>query len=265
MGNSVVHGAGRRDVDARRRFPPIGVTTAPIEPRRARRPRAGGASGRPASAPGDVHLDLAVLGRVGREGADRVAALLVGSPREVLARIVPGDALGVRAVAAQRLRARALLLDGDRLHLCAMARCAREAPTRRGALGAWLGRCVDSAIDALLAEETSSDPPGPGDAHPSRGTPSSTERAASAPPGALAQFAEHLGLDVEAAQRGRRAFHRLPLEDRAAFFALVIEGLPLERVVATTAERVGRPASATEVARRARRGLLAWLTPGERR
>ena len=40
-----------------------------------------------------------------------------GGAREVLARIVPGDPLGIRRRVATRLRAEALLLDGDHLHV----------------------------------------------------------------------------------------------------------------------------------------------------
>src|SRR5262245_65775730 len=59
--------------------------------------------------------------------------ILTGSAREVLARIVPDDPLGLRARVGTCLRARALLCDAERVLLKAQAECAARAPAWRGA------------------------------------------------------------------------------------------------------------------------------------
>ena len=164
-----------------------------------------------------------------------------GSSKEVLARLVQGDPLELRAVVAERLRARAYLLPGDRVHLRSLARCARHALGYRGRppLDAWLRDRVDEAVVDLLRED------GQG---PIEGE--------EAPPGELSYYRElaaPLGLDPAEMRGVCAAFNRLPEPDRAAFCALVIEGRPLEEV----SEEAG--ASATEVARRARRALQVFL------
>ncbi len=154
------------------------------------------------------------------------------SPREILARIVPGDPLGVRAMVARRLRADALLLDADRVHLRALARCAREAPAYRGRppIEPWLEENITAAIDDLSHEDG--------------------EAAALGRASAIADLARPLGLDPVAMQGACREFSRLPAHDRRAFFALVLEQRPLDEV----ARRDG--ISASEAARRARRALV---------
>src|SRR5687767_2341511 len=64
----------------------------------------------------------------GRERAVDWRVILAGaSPREVLARLMNGDPLGLAVVVEQRLRVHAYLLDADRVFLRAAARCARLA------------------------------------------------------------------------------------------------------------------------------------------
>ncbi|MEM7518116.1 MAG: hypothetical protein AAF368_14485, partial [Planctomycetota bacterium] len=62
------------------------------------------------------------------------------TPREVLARIVRGEALGLRSRVSRRLVERALLLDGERCHLRALAHVARASSGYRGQpdFGTWL-------------------------------------------------------------------------------------------------------------------------------
>ncbi len=171
--------------------------------------------------------------RFAREVAD-VEMLLCGSPREVLARIVPGDPLAIRDAVATVLRAQCLFLDADRVHLRALARTARAALRYRASgleLCAWLIAQASDAVAEILAEDL--DAP--------RVDPRS----------AFVQFARPLGLDPEVMRRGCVAFNRLPVEDRTAFFALVVEDVGLEehaRASGTTTNEVGR---------RARRGLEA--------
>jgi len=161
-------------------------------------------------------------------------AWLVGSPREVLARIVPGDPLGVRDAVALALRAECVFLDADRVHLRALALVARGAARYRGRpeLATWLAAESARAVAAVLRED--------GEAR----------READ---GAFAQLARPLGLDPDALRRGCTAFNRLPAADRVAFFALAIWNRRLDDLVRESGE------SATEIARRARRGLDAVM------
>ncbi len=159
-----------------------------------------------------------------------------GSPREILARILPGDPLALRAIVARRLREAALLLDADRVHLRALARCARYAARYEGrpAIESWLEAQLAAAIEELSREELP--PAGPGRTS------------------AIGDLARPLGLSPDAMHRACRAFNQQPAEDRQAFFALVIEQFTLDDI----AHRAG--ISAGEAARRARRGLDALLS-----
>lgn len=162
--------------------------------------------------------------------------LLLGSPREVLARIVAGDPLDVRAAVADVLRAECVFLDADRVHLRALARVARAASrfaASRTDLAAWIRTEVAGAVAEILREEYESRPPDPGTA--------------------FTQFARPLGLDPEAIRRGCIAFNRLPHSDRFAFCALVVRNVGLDAL----ARETGIPPS--ELGRRARRGLDAVL------
>lgn len=164
--------------------------------------------------------------RAGKK-ADRVdrapELLLLGTPREVLARIVPEDALGLRARLAARLVERALLLDAERVLLRAQVLCALHCASWRGApeLDRWLEQRVEEALAAVLAEE--------------------------AP--ALEPFARPLALDARALGRACASFNRLAVEQRQAFVALVLEAREPERLAA----RQG--VSLSELARRARLAL----------
>ena len=83
------------------------------------------------------------------------AGLLLGSPRQVLARIQRGDPLGLGPRAARAVARRGLVVDPDRLHLRVLARVAWAA-SRRGALhslDAFLEEQVQRALDGLLRDE----------------------------------------------------------------------------------------------------------------
>jgi len=170
-------------------------------------------------------------------GPDGRALLAGGSPREILARLVDGDPLGLRAVVYERLRARAYLLEADRVFLRSLARVARYAPRYRGEpeLALWLAGMVDEALLDLLDEDR--------------------EGAAPAPPAddTLAGLARPLGLDPGAMRAACARFHALPEEERRTFFALVVEGRDLDALARDSGE------SATAIARRARKALLTVI------
>ena len=165
------------------------------------------------------------------------AWLAGASPREVLARLMCGDPLDLRSRIASVLDERAYLIEHDRLHLRAVARVARAAPRYRGQpdLDPWLRRHVEEALDELL-EESEPDEPSP------------------TTPWGLEGLARPLGIEPASARAACLAFNRLPLEERKAFRALVLEGRSLDDLAAHPLAD-GRPASATEIARAARRAL----------
>ena len=158
---------------------------------------------------------------------------LSGSPRQVLARIVPGDPLRVRARVARRLAERRLLLDADRVQLRALARLARGGGVSGERLSheSRVDSCVDAAIDDVSEERASS--------------------------GAFAELAAPLGLPPETARRACRAFNARPDAERAALWLLAFES----RAPDLLAERAG--VSPRELERRAARALAAMLAAEE--
>lgn len=167
--------------------------------------------------------------------------LLGGTPREVLARLVQDDPLGIRATVAARLQADALLLDADRVHLRVLGRISRFASRYRGrpSLVDWIESIVADSVQELLREEH--------EAVRSR-YPGKLDAA-----GAFASLAPPLGLDPRAMRAACAAFNLLTFDERSAFADLVLRGRSLDEVARAVGE------SATEVARRARRALDAIL------
>lgn len=211
----------------------------------------------PVELAGDVGVVLEpARARVARDAA----ALLVGSPGQVLARIVPGDPLAVRDAVASVLREECVFLDADRVHLRALARIARSAlrftaaRTSTAARGVAAGRGVAAArgvgrpepqLEAWIRTEVA--------ASVAELLREAVEMPRADPGSAFAQFARPLGLDPEAVRRGCAAFNRLPRADRAAFHALVVRDVGIENLARETGE------TPSELGRRARRGLDAVL------
>jgi len=163
------------------------------------------------------------------------ALLLTGTPREVLARLVPDDPLGLRERVAARLAARALLLDVERVLARALAASAQRAYAWRGepALDRWLAERVDEAIEDVVGEDLGA----------------WSERESRSAVGPWTVFAAPLGLDPRALFEGCARFNRLPFEQREAFFLLVLEGAPSDEACRS------RSLSLSELARRARGAL----------
>ena len=187
------------------------------------------------------------------------------SPREILARIVPGDPLGVRAVVARRLKDRCLLLDPDRVHLRALALCARDAdaPQASGASRGrgsreWIGRLVDLAVDEVARSELRALRDGRFAREVSRESAGSVEPRESGPPSWVhADLARPLRLDPNDMRAACARFNQLSQDERATFLELFVEARSLDEL----AREQGR--SASTVARRARRALLAVLDENE--
>lgn len=191
---------------------------------------------------GENERGLEPRASAGARPAEHWRGVLAGmSPREVLARLLQGDPLDLRRVVARCLAERAYLFDADRVHLRALAHCARYAVRYRGTppLEDWLMEIVDQAILDLLREDAEAE---------RRGTPTVAEDLA-----AFADFARPLGLEPQAMRRVCLAHNLLREPERQAFHALVISGRGLDEV----ARVLG--ISAVEVARRARRALEAVL------
>ncbi len=162
--------------------------------------------------------------------------MLLGSPGEVLERIANGDPLGVREKVHEHLRTEALLFDADRVHLKALAHCARASVTNLGTddMPDFVSDNVARAVRELLVQEEEA---------------TLDEEAG----GAFAQLAQPLGLGPASVRAACAAFNARPAAERRAFNGLVIEGRELEEL----AQSWG--CSPTELARRARRALLSAL------
>ncbi|MDP6407878.1 MAG: hypothetical protein QGI46_00725 [Planctomycetota bacterium] len=169
--------------------------------------------------------------------------LLGGDPRTVLARITPGDPLGLRDLLAGRAEARHLLLDADAVHLRSLAYCARHArtcPDSARPVG-WLEAQVEEVLDQWCAEEGR------------RAGRTEGEECSQTTGGVWAEFAGPLGLEPEQVRRACGRFNLLPDAERAAFFALVLDRREAEEY----AVAAGRPL--VELAREARRALEVLL------
>lgn len=173
------------------------------------------------------------------------------SAREILARIVPDDPLGVRAVVARRLHDQALLADADRVHLRSLALVARWAPRYQGEpdFAVWLERIVDRALVEIVGDDLD-EAPVPAVVNTPGATAPSSE-----PESCIVASARALGLSAERLRSACRAFNRAPTDERRAFFELVLRARPLQDV----ARESGR--SAVELARLARRALDTLLAP----
>ena len=204
---------------------------------------------------------LGGAGRLVRESFAPPAAwqtLFAGSPREILSRLVQEDPLGVRGRIAERLRADALLLDGDRVHLRALARISRSAVSYRGRpeLSEWVARAVAETVEELVREmHEQARRRARGRDDRARGQPAEPtgDAGGTRDADAFDVLAGPLGLDPESMRGACAAFDVLPFADRTAFFDLVLESKDLDSCARTAG------VNASELARRARRALDAIL------
>lgn len=184
--------------------------------------------------------------------------LFAGSTREILARLVQDDPLGVRGRIAERLRADALLLDGDRVHLRTLAKIARSAGSYRGRpeLPEWVAGAVAESVEELVREmHEQARRQGRGRDDRVRGQPAdpTTDAREARDADAFDVLAGPLGLDPQSMRTACAAFDVLPFAERTAFFDLVLESKDLD--ACSRAAGV----NASELARRARRALEAIL------
>ena len=158
---------------------------------------------------------------------------------DVLAALIDGDPLGLRQLVGDRVRAAALFLDVDRVHLDALARVAIDAAGEADKLDRkWILARVEASIDQVRDEcsHVPSHEDSGGDAlYRSLGRP--------------------MGLPADALGAACAAFNALEFSDRIAFVALVLE----RRALDEAARACGSPVP--EMLRRARRALDALLVP----
>lgn len=133
------------------------------------------------------------------------------SPRAVLARLVEGDPLGIRARCEQRVRLQSLLLEVRRLQLRTIAHVARHAAQYRGTppLDAWIADKVRKALGELLDEDDDR-----------RLNPDLPEAPTDA---RLLAIAHAVGMEPEVLGRGLAVFNRSPHEVRSAFCGMVLD------------------------------------------
>jgi hypothetical protein len=142
------------------------------------------------------------------------------SARIVLARIVDGDPLGIVPRSADRIRERALILDGYRVALRAMARTARAALSYRGQpdLDTWLRSRIDESIEDTILEDREEE---------RLALPTDGERSAR-----YEFLSETLGVEPGLTRRMCVLFNDFPDHERRAFCAVIMEGKSINRYVA---------------------------------
>jgi hypothetical protein len=180
--------------------------------------------------------------------ADPLASLLDGSnARAILHRIFSGDPLGVEQRCVERLEARAVLMDLERLLLRTMARIARNAALgrREGPLSSWLQLQVDASIEDLMSEDLDAD---------------RLNKPVEKPLDSRYAFVcEAYGLRPAKARRFCVVFNTLPDEERHAFYAIGVMGKSFNRFLA---EGNGPPAHVMKLLENVTKALSGLLPPG---
>lgn len=155
----------------------------------------------------------------GPEERDWLEIVSSGDAHAILERLARENPLDLAQRCTDRTRAKAVLLDAERVLLRAAARIAYHAHRYDASrsLDGWIAERIDQAIEDLLREDYEEDlesvPLDPND-----------ERYLS--------FATILRAPVQAVRRACVVFHALPLEERAAFWAMLIDFKPLDRYAA---------------------------------
>lgn len=173
-----------------------------------------------------------VIRRSTRALPENARRSLRGKPRQVLEQLAAGDPLAVAERVSAYLARERLLMDEHRVYLRSLAFVARASQRYRGrpGLARWLDQQVACAVASLRAE-TNTGSPG--------------ER--------WSGLAAGFGLGTRELDHACARFHELPFEARAAFFALVLEGKPIESLVYPGS----RPT--LEIIRDARRALAIFM------
>lgn len=140
---------------------------------------------------------------------------------EQIERISTDERVDLGARVLRRMRARAILLDTERLTIAAAARLVLQASDYAGEipLSDWLDLRVDQAVDELLDEDAFEE---------ADGTPVENGDVR------YARLARTLAVDEYTLRRATIVFHRLPHEERAVFWATIVDGQALATYARTT-------------------------------
>ena len=170
-----------------------------------------------------------------------------GTPRMVLARITPGDPLGLKMRTMARVRERALLIAMDRLYDRSLARTAFAAPQYEGdpPLGEWLTQLIDKGIVDLLRED--------------REAERNQEPLINPTDYRYSHLAEALGVEKQHARKMCIVFNDLPDQVRQVYWAVAVEGKSINRY---TAEGHGPPEQIKALFRRAATTISLLRDPG---
>lgn len=169
------------------------------------------------------------------------------SASQILAKIAPGDPLGVAARCKARLDVRAQLIAHERAVARSLAQVAFAAVRYRGEpdLASWLDRQIDRAIDALLNDDRE-------DEIARRPTDEPWDPR-------FAFVSEAWGVSPALARRACIVFNDLPSIVRQAWWALTVHGKSINRYVA---EGFGPPQLVEARVKRAIVAMSKFADPG---
>lgn len=144
----------------------------------------------------------------------------LGSPSEILPRLLDGDRLELWPRCAEHVMHRCQLMDVERLYYRAVARIAHAGPTYRGRpeLSVFLRERIEVSLNELMREDQEEE---------RRGAPMAE--------GESARFRflnEVLGMELPVTRGGVVRFNVLDEEVRQTFFALVVEMRRFNRYLA---------------------------------
>lgn len=147
----------------------------------------------------------------GEEVRASATVLASADPRHVLVRWLDDERVELAARCLARMRTAALLFDLRRVCMAAAARLALNGADPLDAVpDAWIDARIDEALADLLDEDAIEE-------RDLRHVATDDERYAS--------LAHQLHIDTRTVRRAAVAFHRQPHADRAAFWAVLIDGL----------------------------------------
>jgi DNA-directed RNA polymerase specialized sigma24 family protein len=168
---------------------------------------------------------------VGSPDDPRVRYLQGASTRDILRKLWEGDPLDFSRRTTERIRERAILIDASRAIGYAMARAAFDARDYNAgsSLDAFLARCIERALDELIADDRNFD---------RRGIPVDADSEPN-----YAFLSEALELPPMLGRKACVIFNSMPDEQRRATWAILVEGRSI-------AEHAAESATSTELVRK---------------
>lgn len=157
----------------------------------------------------------------GAESARFVALVRRGPATQVLEQLQAGTEHWIHPRVSLRLRARALLLDVDRVYGRVLVQIARLGPTydTTQSLDAWLTARIDEAAASIKRQDEEDE---------ASGIPFSAEETQH-----FGFLSDCFGIPPEQVRRSSVAFHNLCEWDRQALFAMLVEGRSMQELLDT--------------------------------